>query len=57
MTRSFRPCTCIYNAHNCLEVLVIRGVVREIKQIAHELIGVKGVKLGKLVMTTTGEDL
>ncbi len=45
------------DAHNCLEVLVIRGAVRDIKQIAHELIGVKGVKHGKLVMTTTGEDL
>lgn len=45
------------DAHNCLEVLVVRGAVREIKQIAHELIGVKGVKHGKLVMTTTGEDL
>lgn len=45
------------DAHNCLEVLVIRGTVQIIKLIAHELIGVKGVKHGKLVMTTTGEDL
>jgi CopG family nickel-responsive transcriptional regulator len=45
------------DAHNCLEVLVIRGSVRVIKRIAHELIGVKGVKHGKLVMTTTGEGL
>ena len=45
------------DAHNCLEVLIIRGPVRAIKQIANELIGVKGVKHGKLVMTTTGEDL
>lgn len=45
------------DAHNCLEILVIRGRVREIKQISHELIGVKGVKHGKLVMTTTGDDL
>ena len=45
------------DAHNCLEVLIIRGPVRDIKQIANELIGVKGVKHGKLVMTTTGEDL
>lgn len=43
--------------HNCLEVLVVRGAVREIRRIADELIGVKGVKHGKLVMTTTGEDL
>jgi CopG family nickel-responsive transcriptional regulator len=45
------------DAHNCLEVLVIRGVVRDIRQIADELIGVKGVKHGKLVMTTTEIDL
>lgn len=45
------------DAHNCLEVLIIRGEVRVIKQIADELIGVKGVKHGKLVMTMTGEDL
>ncbi len=45
------------DAHNCLEVLVVRGQAREVKQIANELIGVKGVKHGKLVMTTTGEDL
>ncbi len=43
--------------HNCLEVLVIRSTVSKIKQIAHELISVKGVKHGKLVMTTTGDDL
>lgn len=45
------------DAHNCLEVLVIRGEVKKIKQIANELIGVKGVKHGRLVMSTTGEDL
>ena len=45
------------DAHNCLEVLVVRLKAFEIKQIADELIGVKGVKHGKLVMTATGEDL
>lgn len=45
------------DAHNCLEVLIIRGEVRDIKKIANELIGVKGVKHGKLVLTTTGENL
>lgn len=45
------------DAHNCLEVLVVRGKAREVKKIADELIGVKGVKHGKLVMTTTGEEL
>jgi CopG family nickel-responsive transcriptional regulator len=45
------------DAQNCLEVLVVRGTAQEIRQIADELIGVKGVKHGKLVMTTTGHDL
>lgn len=43
------------DAHNCLEVLVVRGKAREIKRIADELTCVKGVKHGKLVMTTTGD--
>jgi CopG family nickel-responsive transcriptional regulator len=43
--------------HNCLEVLVVRGKAYKVKQIADELIGVKGVKHGKLVMTTTGQEL
>ena len=45
------------DAHNCLEVLVARGKACDVKQIADELLGVKGVKHGKLVMTTTGEEL
>ena len=45
------------DAHKCLEVLVVRGKSRDVKKIADELIGVKGVKHGKLVMTTTGEEL
>lgn len=45
------------DAHNCLEVLVVRGRAGVVKKIADELIGVKGVKHGKLVMTTTGSTL
>lgn len=43
--------------HNCLEVLIVRGKSGQIKQIADMLIGTKGVKHGKLTMTTTGKDL
>ncbi len=43
--------------HNCLEVLVVRGKSDEIKKIADVLIGTKGVKHGKLTMTTTGKGL
>jgi CopG family nickel-responsive transcriptional regulator len=45
------------DAHNCLEVLVVKGKSLEIKKIADRLIGTKGVKHGKLVMTTTGKEL
>lgn len=40
------------DAHNCLEVLVLRGKAADITRIADELIGVKGVKHGRLFMTT-----
>jgi CopG family nickel-responsive transcriptional regulator len=40
--------------HNCLEVLVVRGKAGVIKKIADELIAAKGVKHGKLTVTTTG---
>jgi CopG family nickel-responsive transcriptional regulator len=42
---------------NCLEVLVVQGKSDEIKKIADRLIGMKGVKHGKLSMTTTGKGL
>ncbi|MDI6843440.1 MAG: nickel-responsive transcriptional regulator NikR [Anaerosomatales bacterium] len=45
------------DAHNCLEVVVLRGNANEIKRLADELIGTKGVKHGKFVATTTGADL
>ncbi len=45
------------DAHNCLEVLVVKGKSREIKRIADRLIGTRGVKHGKLTMTTTGREL
>jgi CopG family nickel-responsive transcriptional regulator len=43
--------------HNCLEVLVVRGKAGRIKKIADELIAAKGVKHGRLTVTTTGKDL
>ena len=45
------------DAHNCLEVLVVKGKSHEIRKIADRLIGTRGVKHGKLVMTTTGKEL
>jgi len=43
--------------HNCLEVLVVRGKGRMVREISDRLIGTKGVKHGKLAMTTTGREL
>ncbi len=43
--------------HNCLEVLAVRGKAANVKRIADELIAAKGVKHGKLTVTTTGKDM
>jgi len=43
--------------HNCLEVMVLRGMPGRIRSLADHIIGVKGVKHGKLVMTTMGTDI
>jgi CopG family nickel-responsive transcriptional regulator len=45
------------DAHNCLEVIVVRGASADIRAIADTLLGTKGVKHGKLVTTTTGRHL
>jgi CopG family transcriptional regulator, nickel-responsive regulator len=43
--------------HNCLEVLAVRGKAGVIKKIADELIAAKGVKHGRLTVTSSGTDL
>jgi len=43
--------------HHCLEVLVIKGPAREAREVAGQLLGVKGVKHGKLSVTSTGKRL
>ena len=43
--------------HNCLEVIVVKGRAKDIKAIADRLIGTKGVKHGKLSITTSGKHL
>ena len=45
------------DAHNCLEVLVVRGKSSEVKKIADRLIGTRGVVHGKLTTATTGKGL
>lgn len=43
--------------HNCLEVLAVRGRAKTVKRIADELLSAKGVKHGKLTVTSSGSDL
>jgi len=42
---------------HCLEVLVVKGKGSQIKKVADAMLSVKGVKHGKLAMTTTGKGL
>lgn len=42
---------------HCLEVMVIKGRASEARDLAGRLIGVKGVKHGKLTITSTGKGL
>ena len=39
---------------NCLEVLILRGKSKDVRRIAEMLISTKGVKHGKLIITSTG---
>ncbi|HTT71231.1 MAG TPA: nickel-responsive transcriptional regulator NikR [Anaeromyxobacteraceae bacterium] len=45
------------DAHNCLEVLVLRGSARNVVRMGEGLVSTKGVKYGKVVPATTGEGL
>ena len=42
---------------NCLEVLVVRGRAADVRKIADSLISTKGVKHGRLTITTSGAGL
>jgi CopG family nickel-responsive transcriptional regulator len=42
---------------NCLEVLVVKGKAKNVQKIADALISTKGVKHGRLILTTTGAEL
>lgn len=45
------------DAHNCLEVLIVKGKGGDIKAAADRLIGTKGVKHGRLTMSTLGREI
>jgi CopG family nickel-responsive transcriptional regulator len=42
---------------NCLEVLLVKGKAAIVRGIADQIIAAKGVKHGKLTITSTGKDL
>ena len=45
------------DAHNCLEVLVLRGKAKHIMGMGESLVSTRGVKYGKVVPATTGQGL
>jgi len=43
--------------HHCLEVVIMRGRSSEVRRIADRILSLRGVKHGKLVLTTQGKGL
>jgi CopG family transcriptional regulator, nickel-responsive regulator len=42
---------------HCLEVIVVRGISADVRKVADALISTKGVKHGRLTITTSGTEL
>lgn len=43
--------------NNCLEVVIVKGTVREVENLSHKLKSTKGVKYSSLSMATTGKEI
>jgi CopG family transcriptional regulator, nickel-responsive regulator len=43
--------------HYCLEVIIMKGRSKEIQAIADRILALRGVELGKLVLTNSGKEL
>jgi CopG family transcriptional regulator, nickel-responsive regulator len=43
--------------HNCLEVVIMKGRSGVLKNLANEILSLRGVKHGKFVLTTTAKNL
>ena len=58
---SFRSILSTLHVHldhdNCLEVIILKGRAREVTRLADALISTKGVKHGRLTMTSSGAGL
>ncbi len=56
--RSIVSTTHVHLSHDsCLEVLVVKGRAGELRSLADAVTRVKGVKFGRLILGTTGENL
>ena len=45
------------DAHDCLEVIVLRGYIGEIQKLAESIISMKGVKLGRFNVVATEAEM
>ena len=43
--------------HYCLEVVIMKGKSRELQELADRMLALRGVELGKLVLTNSGKQL
>ena len=43
--------------HNCLEIIILKGKVKEIQKLADQMTCLKGVKLSRTNIMTTGKEL
>ncbi|MEW6102243.1 MAG: nickel-responsive transcriptional regulator NikR [bacterium] len=43
--------------NNCLEIIAVKGMPKEVERLAFRLKSTKGVKYGSLSMATTGEEI
>jgi CopG family transcriptional regulator, nickel-responsive regulator len=43
--------------HYCLEVIIMKGKSKELQEVADRILALRGVELGKLVLTNSGKDL
>ena len=43
--------------HNCLEVVIMKGRSGEVRRVGDQILSLRGVKHGRLVITSTGRNL
>ena len=43
--------------HNCMEMIAIKGMPQEVTEISDELISCRGVKHGRLIMSSMGKEI